>query len=382
MIIPNVHNNWDRLKYVWLGDVWPKHFYDDLKPEIRDAFYQITEWTKEDLNNIQKKLEQLGVQVDRPYVDGPKEIYLDLTLNSIFRNEKSELIKDLPKPPITPRDANTLLGNNLVFGDLHNIIPYKTLLSKIDKRYLISASEYRRLSGASLVKLGKDLVIDFQLPNNISKEDTLKEIYQFSNSTVNKFSQYRWSIGTQGGHVDACFMPLREGLLLASRYYKDYELLFPGWETINLSAPTYAHHTKFNGFGHRLHIPGFNHPPHLNKFLEDYCSEWIGNYTETFFEVNILVIDERNILCMGNHESLFEELDKRNITPHVVPFRTRSFWDGGLHCVTLDIIRDGELRDYYPDRNMDHGIYKVASKEFNFDHDLFMKEYHEWTRNR
>ena len=95
-----------------------------------------------------------------------------------------------------------------------------------------------------------------------------------------------------------------------------------------------------------------------------------------------MVIDERNILCMGNHESLFEELDKRNITPHVVPFRTRSFWDGGLHCVTLDIIRDGELRDYYPDRNMDHGIYKVASKEFNFDHDLFMKEYHEWTRNR
>ena len=53
----NVHNNWDPLEEIWLGDTWPASFYDNLEGEIKDSFYQITEWSKEDLNVIQKKFE-------------------------------------------------------------------------------------------------------------------------------------------------------------------------------------------------------------------------------------------------------------------------------------------------------------------------------------
>lgn len=38
------------------------------------------------------------------------------------------------------------------------------------------------------------------------------------------------------------------------------------------------------------------------------------------------------------------------ITPHVVPFRHRYFWDGGIHCITLDLDREGKMHDYFPDR--------------------------------
>ena len=56
-----VHNNWDPLEEIWVGDVWPSHFYDDIKDSrIRDAFYQVTEWTKQDLNALQKKFEEFG----------------------------------------------------------------------------------------------------------------------------------------------------------------------------------------------------------------------------------------------------------------------------------------------------------------------------------
>ena len=80
-----VHNNWDPLEEIWLGDVWPAHFYDDLEPEIRDSFYQLTEWTKQDLDNVEKKLKEFNVVVKRPYVDGDKSLYLDPTTNKLLK---------------------------------------------------------------------------------------------------------------------------------------------------------------------------------------------------------------------------------------------------------------------------------------------------------
>ena len=38
-----------------------------------------------------------------------------------------------------------------------------------------------------------------------------------------------------------------------------------------------------------------------------------------------------------------------------VPFRHRWFWDGGLHCITLDLYREGTQQDYFPER-ADHDI--------------------------
>mgnify|MGYP000082371399 CR=1 FL=1 len=91
----NVHNNWDPLEEIWLGDTWPTNFYDNIKnTEVKDAFYQLTEWTKEDLTAIQKKFEEFDVIVRRPAIDESKrELY---TLN-----EKSTILR---KPPICPRD--------------------------------------------------------------------------------------------------------------------------------------------------------------------------------------------------------------------------------------------------------------------------------------
>ena len=65
----NVHNNWDPLEEIWLGDTWPANFYDDETAEVRDAFYELTEWTKTDLVAIQKKFEEFGVVVRRPVID-------------------------------------------------------------------------------------------------------------------------------------------------------------------------------------------------------------------------------------------------------------------------------------------------------------------------
>lgn len=64
----------------------------------------------------------------------------------------------------------------------------------------------------------------------------------------------------------------------------------------------------------------------------------------------MLVIDEKNVLVLAYDDLVCRELEKKGITPHVLDFRCRGFWDGGLHCLTLDIHRLGDLQDHWPDR--------------------------------
>ena len=45
-------------------------------------------------------------------------------------------------------------------------------------------------------------------------------------------------------------------------------------------------------------------------------------------------------------EELFKKLEKYKINPIVSPFRHRWFWDGGIHCISLDIRRKGNRERY------------------------------------
>ncbi len=37
--------------------------------------------------------------------------------------------------------------------------------------------------------------------------------------------------------------------------------------------------------------------------------------------------------------------------PVYIPWRHRYFWDGGLHCITLDLVREGTQQNYFPERD-------------------------------
>ena len=71
---------------------------------------------------------------------------------------------------------------------------------------------------------------------------------------------------------------------------------------------------------------------------------------ETVFDVNMLIIDPKNVMVFNYNKQVFDALDRYGITPHIVPFRHRYFWDGGIHCVTLDLHREGTMQDYFPNR--------------------------------
>ena len=59
---------------------------------------------------------------------------------------------------------------------------------------------------------------------------------------------------------------------------------------------------------------------------------------------------KHNVICNNYNEKVFKKFEEYGITPHVINFRHRYFWDGGIHCITSDLDRDGERIDYFPER--------------------------------
>ena len=71
---------------------------------------------------------------------------------------------------------------------------------------------------------------------------------------------------------------------------------------------------------------------------------------ETFPQVCLKAVDEENVIFSNYNKELFSTLKKYNVNCHVSKFRHRYFWDGGIHCSTADLDREGEEQDYFPGR--------------------------------
>jgi N-dimethylarginine dimethylaminohydrolase len=89
-----------------------------------------------------------------------------------------------------------------------------------------------------------------------------------------------------------------------------------------------------------MQVDTINKNKTFSKHIFENASDWVGEYKETVFEVNMLVLDEQNVIAMKDYPPLTEWLDKRGINVHLFDLRTRNFWDGGWHCFTLDIHRE------------------------------------------
>jgi N-dimethylarginine dimethylaminohydrolase len=343
--IINSYTNWAPLEEVWLGDVYPASWYDHLSSEVRDCFHEITEKTQQDLAVIHHKLEELGVHVVRPEYHNIED----------FMDPRGYL----RKPDITPRDnflvyQNTLLGNVMSWKN-----PWKSALDRYrrDSRcHIAQPPEFEHLGwmcGANTVRVGNDLYLDI-MPCH-SKSTNEQKHQEFVDKVAPLWPNSRIHLLANGGHVDGCFAVAKPGVLITSRYFDAYDRTFPGWYCLNIAKPEFfdRRHAAFRaGPGHngKWFVQGMADRLAFQEHVIKHALDWIGDYTETFFEVNCLVVDEKNILMLGENEKVARELERQGITVHWMPFRTRTFWDGGLHCLTLDIRRRDSAVDLFPER--------------------------------
>jgi len=335
----NSHNGWDKLLEVWLGDVYPESWYSHLPAEVADNFCKITEITKQDLTIIHNKLEELGVCVRRPAYNN---------INDYIHPE----LETLHKPEITPRDNAVVIGNHLVIPE-HRYRQAQNAWGPVleeyeaDSRSTVLYSRYPLFYGANTVRYGRDLLIDLAFHNESNNLENFKTFI------ADTFPEYRVHYVTNGGHIDGCFAAIKPGGLMTTSYFKSYDTYFPDWSHIIITKPEFKLNQEKpfkrihqNG---KFRLPGVIFPDSFNRHVVEFASDWVGDSMETYFEVNCLVVDPTNILVLGENELAFKKLEEMGFTVHSMPFRARTFWDGGLHCLTLDIRRASGITDYFAD---------------------------------
>jgi len=323
------------LEETWIGGTYPISFYDHLPNEIQDTFGKITEQTEIGFTNLQKTLEKLNVKVRKPKFTSSVENYLDSFDNLI-------------KPPIAPRDWVITIGNQLwitmqgykrePYADV--IAEYKNNGEHVEILQRGPEPDSRVWLGfPDIVRIGKKLIVD-----TASTTAEPERIEHIKKAITFLEKDYNVILTTEGGHLDGVFCPIKQGHIFSS-YWGDkkfYDTTLPDWEVFWIEKDdTENYNGKWWTAENNFYSPIFN------KHVNEKASDWVGNSLETVFEANMLVVDEHNVICIAEHEQSFKQMEQLGITPHVVDFPTRYFWDGGIHCITVDIRRAGGCLDYF-----------------------------------
>jgi hypothetical protein len=203
------------------------------------------------------------------------------------------------------------------------------------------------LNGAQSSRIGQDLYFGTE---SYGQETTLYK--QFVDQ---EFPNTRNHIVDTGGHSDSTYCPVCPGLIISLTDIPTYADTFPGWEVVYLPQQSWEAVEPFmklkNKNKGKWWIPGFEQDQAVIDVVEQWLGHWTGYVEETVFDVNMLIINPKNVIVFNYNKLVFDALDRYGITPHIVPFRHRYFWDGGIHCVTSDLHREGTMQNYFKERN-------------------------------
>ena len=166
------------------------------------------------------------------------------------------------------------------------------------------------------------------------------------------------------GHTDGCFHTIKPGAILSLYEMENYESSFPGWNICYLENESWAKvanwHILKNKNEGKWWLAGEETNDEFTYFVNSWLTNWVGYVEESVFDVNVLVLDEHHVCISNPHNEVVNAfLKKHKMEAVYVPWRHRWFWDGGLHCITLDLVRQGVQQDYFPDRSnepQDHRI--------------------------
>ena len=374
----NVYQHWDPLKVCIVGRSYPPEFYSWIeKSSVRALFEKIAIETEEDFQRIIKTLESFGVEVLRP--DLPEQPF-----------QQGKFVR----PPMVPRDYTVMVGDifyenfstnfdklnyknikDSAWPDCNSWNDFNQLPEHIKSecneifnfgKIQTSRSEYNKIfdyikangntiktgqsyvNGAMLARLGQDLFFGTECYD--------QDLEKFKSDINEEFKSTRNHIVNTGGHGDATYCPVCPGLIISLRDVPTYAETFPGWEVVYLPGQSWEAVQPFLDLkkknGGKWWIPGFEHDQEVVDTVETWLGHWTGFVEETVFDVNMLIIDPKNVMVFNYNKQVFDALNRYGITPHVVPFRHRYFWDGGIHCVTSDLHREGTMQDYFKEKTI------------------------------
>lgn len=320
----------DPLKHCWIGSGFKTEWFHDLpiykNNKIMDPLKRIADETEEDYQTLDKILKDAGVKTYRSFLDMNKVG----SLKNIFR------------PPVNPRDHFGVIGNKLyVCGG--GSAGYSDVLSQISRENLVIEKTAEVISTANICRVGKDLWWD------------VKE--SIPQTVVEKYKQiwidegFRVHISNRGYHSDGAFCVVKPGCIVSLHEIQNYEKEFPGWDVLMIPDQGWNQVSTFldikDKVGGRWWLKGEEHNDQLIEFVNTWLQDWVGYVEETVFDVNMLSIGQNTIICNNHNKEVFEHFKKHKVEPVLFNFRHRYFWDGGVHCITQDLYREGTQEDYF-----------------------------------
>ena len=388
----NSHNEWGRLREVIVGTAqrtvapitWPK-----AVPIPEDVMRQATElavlacppWyvdeVEEDLDGFCRVLEAFGARVARPSPHDLSQVYSSPFWASTSMN------------CYNARDLHLVVGNTVIESPSHirsryyetlafrpiwyeyfksgfrwiaaprPHLDYEPLLPYFrDEQDRIFTSEdvlHQQLAGGRLEKLHRlaEQEILFEAANTLRMGRDLLYLVSASGNRLGA----RWLQSVLGddyrvhttegiyrsSHIDSTVLVLRPGVVLLNSVRvndQNCPRLFDGWQKIYFGevSPVPQAELAFQKnvrepLGQQLAALGFQND------LHSMASPWVG--------MNVLSLDDQTVVVEAGQTKLARVLEHHGFT--VVPVRMRHAYtqQGGLHCTTLDTVRDSKLESYF-----------------------------------
>jgi len=189
---------------------------------------------------------------------------------------------------------------------------------------------------ACVVRMGRDLIYLVSNTGNYSGAKWLQGVLG---------NEYRVHVTTayRSSHIDTTILPLRPGLVLLNSARVNPEncpSIFNKWQKIYFEDVAPVPDQEL-GFQKSVRDKVYDELRELgiNSELKHISSPWAG--------LNVLSLDPRTVLVDERQERLIHELEKHKTTVTAVRMRHSNTMLGGLHCCTLDTVRDSKLESYF-----------------------------------
>ena len=346
------NNDWDPLKEIIVGRAdnariptvdrstmsmsYTNYDIEKIKPLEGPYPKWLIEEANEDADELCNVLTTAGVKVHRPLpIDHSKTFSTpDWTTTGWYTWCPRDLLLPLDNLMIeTPSPCRSRLFETAAYHDVmvEAITDGTEWISAPKPRLLDESYQFTDLSKPSLnnlepifdapncIRLGRDILFQISNTGNWLGFQWLKNTLEPRGYRLH-VAEHVYSFA----HFDSTIIPLRPGLVLLNSTRvnpNNCPKLFESWDKIYFQDVNVNPVTSSG--------PGSISP----------CSPYIG--------MNILSIDENTVVVGKDQTNLIKVLEQHKYNVIPTQMRHAQTLSGGYHCMTLDIVRQGSLENYF-----------------------------------
>jgi N-dimethylarginine dimethylaminohydrolase len=346
------NNDWDPLKEIIVGRAdnariptvdrstmsmsYTNYDIEKIKPLEGPYPKWLIEEANEDADELCKVLTTAGVKVHRPLpIDHSKTFSTpDWTTTGWYTWCPRDLLLPLDNLMIeTPSPCRSRQFETTAYHDImvEAVTDGTEWISAPRPRLLDESYQFTDLSKPSLnnlepifdapncIRLGRDILFQISNTGNWLGFQWLKNTLEPRGYRLHA-AEHVYSFA----HFDSTIIPLRPGLVLLNSTRvnpKNCPKLFESWDKIYFQDVNINPVTSSG--------PGSVSP----------CSPYIG--------MNILSIDENTVVVGKDQTNLIKVLEQHKYNVIPTQMRHAQTLSGGYHCMTLDIVRQGSLENYF-----------------------------------